>query len=114
MNTHPDFKQEINICRQHYHTFEEAITYRKTVVSRLFLEAPKTRPRRNISSVGTKEANGVDISDLTRWYDSYPMRSKSQAGDKLLSLIQQVGIPNELHRDGAEPPSSTEYVRSTG
>ena len=32
---------------------------------------------------------------------AYPMRSKSQAGDKLLSLIQQVGIPNELHRDGA-------------
>ena len=32
---------------------------------------------------------------------AYPMRSKAQAGDKLLSLIQQVGIPNELHRDGA-------------
>ena len=32
---------------------------------------------------------------------AYPMRSKSQAGDKLLSLIQQVGIPNEIHRDGA-------------
>ncbi len=32
---------------------------------------------------------------------AYPMQSKAQAGDKLLSLIQQVGIPNELHRDGA-------------
>ena len=32
---------------------------------------------------------------------AYPMRSKAQAGDKLLSFIQQVGIPNELHRDGA-------------
>ena len=32
---------------------------------------------------------------------AYPMKSKSQAGDKLVSLIQQVGIPNELHRDGA-------------
>jgi len=31
----------------------------------------------------------------------YPMRSKAQAGDKLLTLIQQVGISNELHRDGA-------------
>ena len=32
---------------------------------------------------------------------AYPMKSKSQASDKLLSFIQQVGIPNELHRDGA-------------
>ncbi len=32
---------------------------------------------------------------------AYPMRSKAQAGDKLLTLIQQVGIPNELHRDRA-------------
>ena len=32
---------------------------------------------------------------------AYPMRSKVQAGDKLLSLIQQVSIPNEIHRDGA-------------
>ena len=29
LNNHPDFKQETNICRQHYHTFEEAITYMK-------------------------------------------------------------------------------------
>ena len=70
LNNHPDFKQEINICRQHYSTFAEAITYLKTVVSRLFLEVPKLRPRRNISSVATKEVNGVDISDLIRWYDS--------------------------------------------
>ena len=67
LNSHPDVKQEINICRQHYHTFEEAITYMKMVVSRLFLELPKPRTRRNISSVATKEVNGVDISDLTRW-----------------------------------------------
>jgi len=32
---------------------------------------------------------------------AYSMKSKSQAGNKLISLIQQVGIPNELHRDGA-------------
>ena len=89
LNTHPDFKQEINICRQHYHTFEEAITYLKTVVSRLFLEAPKTRPRRNISAVATKEVNGVDISDLTRWYDSAEIKklNESQAGRRVLSKI---------------------------
>ncbi len=32
---------------------------------------------------------------------AYPIRSKAQAGTQLLTLIQQVGIPNELHRDGA-------------
>jgi len=38
---------------------------------------------------------------------AYSMRSKAQAGDKLLSLIQQVGIPNELHRDGAPEMGGT-------
>jgi len=32
---------------------------------------------------------------------AYPMGSKSEAGNQLLNLIQQVGIPNELHRNGA-------------
>ncbi len=89
LNHHPDFKQEINICRQHYHSFEGAITYTKTVVSRLFLELPKSRPRRNISSVGKTEVNGVDISDLTRWYDSAEIKklNESQAGRRVLSKI---------------------------
>ena len=29
------------------------------------------------------------------------MKSKSEAGNQLLNLIQQVGVPNELHRDEA-------------
>ena len=66
-NNHPEFKQEIIICRQQYDTFAEAVTYLKIVVSRLFLEVPKARPRRNISSVDTREVKCVDISDLTRW-----------------------------------------------
>jgi len=32
---------------------------------------------------------------------AYPMRSKAEAGTQLFNLIQQVGIPNEIHRDGA-------------
>jgi len=32
---------------------------------------------------------------------AYPMQSKAEAGTQLLNLIQQVGIPNEIHRDGA-------------
>ena len=54
----------------------------KTVVARLFLEASKPRARRNISSVNTKEINGVDITDITRWYDSSEIKklNQSQAG----------------------------------
>jgi len=35
------------------------------------------------------------FTDGNRAVFAYPMRSKAQAGDKLLSFIQQVGIPNE-------------------
>jgi len=31
----------------------------------------------------------------------YPIKSKSKTGQQLINLIQQVGVPNELHRDGA-------------
>jgi len=31
----------------------------------------------------------------------YPMKSKSEAGQQLINLIQQVVIPYEIHRDGA-------------
>jgi len=31
----------------------------------------------------------------------YPMKSKSEAGNQLLKLIQQIGVPSELHRDRA-------------
>ena len=101
LNNHPDFKQEINICRQHYHTFEEAITYLKTVVSRLFLEAPKPKTRRNISSVTAKEVNGVDISDLTRWYDSGEIKklNESQAGRRVLSKIMGDKKRHQRHKE---------------
>ena len=52
-NNHPEFKQEVIICRSQYDTFSDAVTYLKTVVARLFLDAPRSRPRRNISSVAT-------------------------------------------------------------
>jgi len=31
----------------------------------------------------------------------YPMQSKAQAGTQLLTFTQQVGVSNEIHRDGA-------------
>ena len=32
---------------------------------------------------------------------AYPMWSEAKAGTQLLTFIQQVGVPNELHNDGA-------------
>ena len=88
-NNHPEFKQEIIICRQQYETFAEAFTYMKTVVSRLFLEVSKPRARRIISSVATKEMDRVDITDMKRWYDSSEIKklNESQAGRRVLSKI---------------------------
>jgi len=113
LNNHPDFKQEINICRQHYHTFEEAITYLKTVVSRLFLEAPKSKPRRNVSSVTAKEVNGVDISDLTRWYDSSEIKklNESQAGRRVLSKIMGDKKRHQRHREKIDKIKSNKKRR---
>jgi len=113
LNTHPDFRQEINICRQHYRTFEEAITYMKTVVSRLFLEAPKAKPRRNIGSVVTKEVNGVDISDLTRWYDSTEIKklNESQAGRRVLSKIMGDKKRHQRHKDKIDKLKSNKRRR---
>jgi len=43
---------------------------------------------------------------------AYPMRTKSEAGSQLLNLIQQVGVPNELHRDGApEMGGNSEFMK---
>jgi len=111
--SHPDFKQEINICRQHYHTFEEAITYMKMVVSRLFLELPKPRTRRNISSVATKEVNGADISDLTRWYDSAEIKklNESQAGRRVLSKIMGDKKRHQRHKEKIDKIKSSKRRR---
>jgi len=40
----------------------------------------------------------------------YPMKGKSEAGQQLINLIQQVGVPNELYKDGApEMGGSSEF-----
>ena len=90
-NNHPDFKQEINICRQQYTTFAEAVTYMKIVVARLFLDAAKPKARRNISSVNTKEIN-TEIKKL----------NESQAGRRVLAKIMGDKKRKERHKDKIE------------
>jgi len=112
-NNHPEFKQEINICRQQYDTFAEAITYLKTVVSRLFLEVPKSRPRRNISSVATREVNGVAISDMSRWYDSAEIKklNESQAGRRVLAKIMGDKKRHQRHKEKIDKIRSSKRRR---
>jgi len=66
------------------------VIYLKTVIARLFPDIAKSKSRRNVSSSKTdKELNGVDISDLSRWYDSNEIKklNESQAGRRILAKI---------------------------
>jgi len=100
-NNHPDFKQEINICRQQYDTFAEAVTYMKIVVARLFLDTAKPKAHRNVSSINTKEINGVDITDMRRWYESSEIKklNESQAGRRVLSKIMGDKRRHDRHKE---------------
>ena len=100
-NNHPDFKQEVNICRQQYETFTEAVTYMKTVVARLFLDIARPKARRNIGSVNTKQINGVDVTDMKRWYESSEIKklNESQDGRRVLSKIMGDKKRRERHKE---------------
>jgi len=101
-NAHPEFKQEIVICRRQCSTFASAVIYLKTGVSRLFPDVVKPKSRRNVSSSKTnKELNGVDISDLSRWYDSSEIKklNKSQAGRRILAKVMGDKKYHQRHKD---------------
>jgi len=100
-NAHAEFKQEVVICRSKCATFTSAVVYLKTVVARLFPDVPKSKSRRNISSVSSKELNGFDISDLSRWYDSSEINklNQSQAGRRILAKIMGDKKRHQRHKD---------------
>jgi len=101
-NAHPEFKQEIVICRSKCSSFSSAVIYLKTVVARLFPDVVKPKYRRNVSlSKTNKELNGVDISDLSRWYDSNEIRklNESQAGRRILAKIMGDKKRHQRHKD---------------
>jgi len=100
-NAHPEFKQEVVICRTLCKTFASAVIHLKTVVARLFLDVAKPKSRRNVSSVPNKELNGVDISYLSRWYDSSEIKklNQSQAGRRILAKIMGDKKRHQRHKD---------------
>jgi len=100
-NVYPEFKQEVVICRSQCLSFASAVIYLKTVVARLFSDIAKPKSRRNVSSVSSKELNGVDISDLSRWYDSSEIKklNESQAGRRILAKIMGGKKRHQRHKD---------------
>ena len=104
-NTHPEFKQEVVICRSQCTTFASSVIYLKTVIARLFPDIAKSKSRRNVSSSKTdKELNGVDISDLSRWYDSNEVKklNDSQAGRRILAKIIGDRKRHQRHKEKIE------------
>ena len=75
-NNNQEFKQSVQMCRTLHNTFEDAVTYLKTEVGRIFPDIKgiggKKRTISNVNKSGAKgksnKVNGVDISDLSRWY----------------------------------------------
>ncbi len=97
-NNHTEFKQAVMLCRTMHNTFSAAVTYLKTEVGRLFPDSGRTRKPRNISNTNTKKntgkklVNGVDCSDLSRWY------SKEEFS-KLPGYMRKRIATNKNHRD---------------
>jgi len=94
-NAHPEFKQEIVICRSKCSSFASAVIYLKTVVALLFPDVIRPKSRRNMSS------NKASISDLTRWYDSNEIRrlNESQTGRRILAKIMGDKKRHQRHKD---------------
>jgi len=67
-----------------------------------FPDVVKPKSRRNVSSSKTnKELNGVDISDLSRWYDWNEIRklNESQAGKRILAKNMGDKKRHQRHKD---------------
>jgi hypothetical protein len=89
-SNHAEVKTQVSICRASYsQTFVDASTYMSREISRIFPSSnvastsfgkgKNRNPNRNVSSLGNRNKqggkrsiveknNGVDISDLTRFY----------------------------------------------
>jgi len=112
-NAHPEFKQEVVICRTLCKTFSSAVIHLKTVVARLFPDVPKSKSRRNVYSVSSIELNGVNISDLSRWYDSSEIKklNESQGGRRILAKIMGDKKRHQRHKEKIDKIKSNKRIR---
>lgn len=89
-NTNSEFQREVTVCRATCNKFEEAVTYLKTAVARLFPSTGTKGGRNsNISATGKngndKKENGVDISNTTRWFSDEEWSKLSKATQKKIA-----------------------------
>jgi len=93
--------------------FTSAVVYLKTVVARLFPDVPKSKSRRNVSSASSKELNGVDISNLSRWYDSSEIKklNESQAERRILAKIMEDKKRHQRHKEKIDKIKSNKRRR---
>ena len=89
------------------------MVYLKTVVARLFPDVPKSKSRRNVSSVSSKELNGVDISDISRWYDSSEIKklNESQAGRRILAKVMGDKKRHQRHKEKIDKIKSNKLLQ---
>ena len=100
--SHQEFRQTIVLCRSQHTTFAGAVTMLKEAVGRLFPDIHK-KGKRTIAGVSQsqgggwkkqkvkKEYNGVDTSDLTRWYSNEEL-------NKLPRWLQKKICTNKDHQ----------------
>jgi len=90
------------------------VVYLKTVATRLFPDDARAKSRRNVSSnMTSKEVNGVDISDLSRWYDSSEIKklNESQAERRVLAKIMGDNKRHQRHKDKIDKIKSNKRRR---
>lgn len=101
-NSHQEFRQTLVLCRSQHDTFAGAVTMLKESVGRLFPNVQR-KNKRNIADISSskgkgkgkgklKEYNGVDVSDLTRWYEKEEL-------DKLPRWLQKKICTNKDHQN---------------
>ena len=79
------------MCRTLHTLFEDAVTYLKKEVGRIFPDVKGTGRKRNISNVNqgkggkSNVVNGVGISDLSRWYPDEEFKKLPQWAQKKIA-----------------------------
>lgn len=117
INNHPRFLTEVQICRSsHAKTFEEAVTYLKTAVAKLFPPSAAVKGRRvGVGAVNErKKENGVDITDISRWFSREEWGKLSKDTKKRIATNKKHQSRNADYRKKAvEDRESRKKSRNT-
>ena len=90
-NNNVEFKQAVQMCRTLHTNFEDAVTYLKTEVGRIFPDTRGGGKKRTISNVnksGKKNknlVNGINISEPGKWYSDEEWKKLPQWAQKKIA-----------------------------